>query len=174
VIALACLGIVGTAAADPFKVAAIARPPAADADEKAKKDQADAPKSVADVAERIKGNKKIFTLVDTPAAADFVIEVIARHQPGFGPKTITFSVKVGATSLDAHAIKLPGVWRELASNLVDAIAEWATKSDKEIRDVVAHSAQGMSDADRAAMNKTFTAILKQHSWWLSGVDAKPQ
>jgi hypothetical protein len=152
------------AAADPLKVFCVARPPAADADEKTKKRQAEAPKAVADVASWLETKKKAFTVVADREAADLLVEISERHVPGFGPRSITFAITVGATPLETRAVKAGGTWTQVSGNLASLLEAWARKADPQVRAALTSRPQPVPDADRAALQQSFDLILRDGSW----------
>jgi hypothetical protein len=87
-------------------------------------------------------------LVESREAADFVIEVTARHVPGFGKRWITFDLTLGATPLGARKVAAGGTWTTLTSALADAFVDWTRKADAPIRAALAARPSPASDADR--------------------------
>ena len=131
-----------------LKVFCAARPPASGADEESRKDQAEAPDAVSDITVWLRTKDKSFTLVESREAADLVIEVTARHVPGFGKRWITFELTLGATPLGARKVAAGGTWTSVTSKLAEAFVDWTRKADAPIRAALAARPSPVSDADR--------------------------
>lgn len=148
-------------AAEPIKVFCVARPPAADADEKTRRDQAEAPKAVEDVTSWLKSKKKEFTVVESRDAAELVIEITSRHLPKFGRRSITFDLTVGATPLGTRKAAAGGTWTNLSGQLVDALIEWTRKADQPLRAALASRPQPAAEADRTALVQWLDKFLER-------------
>ena len=151
-------------AADALKVFCVARPPAADADEKMKKDQAEAPLAVADITKWLKGRDKGLVLVDTREAADIVLEVAWRHLPKFGRRSIAFTVTVGDTPLGGRTASAGNTWTALAGSLVDALEEWARKGKAPIAAAIASRPKPAAEADVALLHRGLDAVVGANRW----------
>ena len=137
-------------AAEPLnlKVFCAARPPDSGADEKSRKAQAEAPAAVSDITTWLKTKDKSFTVVEGREAADFVIEVTARHVPGFGKRWIAFDLTLGATPLGGRRVAAGGTWTSVTGAFADALVDWTRKADAPIRAALAARPSPASDADR--------------------------
>jgi hypothetical protein len=147
-------------AAEPLKVFCVARPPAADADEKTRQDQAEAPKAVEDVTSWLKSKKKEFTVVESREAAELVIEITSRHLPKFGRRSITFDLTVGATPLGTRKAAAGTTWTNLSGQLVGALIDWTQKADKPLRAALASRPQPAAEADRTALVQWLNKFLE--------------